>query len=87
MSVYAESALPVSGPSEVVAVDLREDRLGVGFAMLVGGIVPRQIKQRPVTLIGRTGHPRPDPVARLDEELQVALVWQSPGGSTALCRH
>ncbi len=42
--------------------------------MLVGGVVPGQIQQRPVPLVGRAGQPLPDPLAEFVEELQFALA-------------
>ena len=57
----------------MIAVDLGQHRLAVDLAVLVGRVIPRQVQQRPVALVGRSGHPRLDPLAELEEELAFAL--------------
>src|SRR5690606_30858726 len=65
--------LPRALAGEVVAVDLPQDRLGVDLAVLVEWIVPGEVKQGPVTLVGRAGEPVPDAQAELIEEVELAL--------------
>lgn len=64
----------VRGLADPVSVDLGQHRLPVRVAVLVGGVVPGQIQQRPVPLVGRAGQPLPDPLAEFVEELQFALA-------------
>src|SRR5690606_32204365 len=54
---------PLTG--EVVAVDLPQDRLGVDLAVVVLRIVPGEVEQGPVALVGRAGEPVPDAEAEL----------------------
>ena len=42
--------------------------------MLVDGVVPGQVQQRTIALVGGAGQSLSDPVAQLDEELQFALA-------------
>ena len=63
------------------AVDFGEHRLAVRLAVFIGGIVPGQIQQRPVPVIGRIRQFGPDAFAQLVEELKFALaVARRPDG-------
>ena len=54
------------------AVDLAQHRLTVGLAEVVDRVVPGQVEQRPVHLVGGVAQLLADPVAQLDVELQLA---------------
>ncbi len=64
---------------QVAAVDLLEHRRWIGLAriglvVLAGRIIPGQVQQRPIAVIGRVRQLRPDPLAQLVEEVEVALA-------------
>src|SRR5207302_2897182 len=60
-------------PARAPPVDLRENRVGVRIALGAGRrVVPGEVQQRPVRLLGGGGQLLPDPAAEVVGEPQVA---------------